>query len=649
MKFEAFIQRKDVRAESNNKLASQLVKKKTKYRSKSRSKSKKRAPKERNDERYLLRKSLIEAERSDPNGYERVIGESNLLSVNFLTRGLEASKAVCRIRIPVKGGGEWYGTGFLVGPRLLLTNCHVIGSPDEADQAEIEFDYEHDVEGVLKNPIQFNLAPSDIFFTDKDLDVTLVAVAPLSDGGVRLERFGYLSLLPKSGKGLEKEWVTIIQHPGGAPKQMTIRKSQIIALEGEEYEKPSYPFIHYTTDTEPGSSGAPVLNDQWQVVAVHHKAIPDSNSNLVKDEGDIVWIANEGVRISAIFKELESQRFSDINASKSLERLSRGFGIIPQQVWRPLEFQPVVFEEQRKPLKSEEWTAANLGYDASFLSEDFPLEDFLGCKKGEVAPLKDDPSKFILDYLHFSVILHKDRKFPIMTAVNIFGEQLKHPGSRSDSWRWDIRVDEEYQPGDDFYVKKRGNDPVAFSRGHLVRRFDPCWGTKEQAKIAEMHTFHFTNAAPQVQGYNNVEWGDLEDYILNQTQTKEQKVTVLTGPVFKDDDPIYGRERVGGAWKIPLSYWKIAIVQKPDDVIAVAAFLVGQIEYVRSLYEAKVFSGLNPYTFDELQSRRIQTTIRTIEQETKLDFSMLRQYDVHDALESTRSTRLLNHNSDIMI
>lgn len=228
----------------------------------------------RDDKRFKIRQTLIESDISDPNGFERILGASDLLSVNYLTRGARAAAAVCRIRVPTQGG-EWYGSGFLVGPRLLMTNNHVLSSKQEASQTEAEFNYEHDADGILNPPVQFNLAPHEIFFTDVEHDVTFVAVAPFSEGGVPIERFGYLPLIPLSGKGINGEWVTIIQHPGGEPKQMTVRNSRIITLDkGEVLDVPDR-YIHYTTDTEPGSSGAPVLNDQWQVVAIHHKAVPD--------------------------------------------------------------------------------------------------------------------------------------------------------------------------------------------------------------------------------------------------------------------------------------------------------------------------------------------------------------------------------------
>ncbi|WP_457488893.1 trypsin-like serine peptidase, partial [Tardiphaga sp. P5_C10] len=92
-----------------------------------------RSARARSDKRFEMRKELLEAPRSDPNAFERMIGESDLLSINFLDRGRRAADAVCRIKVP-SNGGAWYGTGFLVGPRLLLTNHHVLGDADEASQ-----------------------------------------------------------------------------------------------------------------------------------------------------------------------------------------------------------------------------------------------------------------------------------------------------------------------------------------------------------------------------------------------------------------------------------------------------------------------------------------------------------------------------------
>lgn len=605
------------------------------------------------DSRIEIRKDFLESSYSDPHGYERIIGDSDLMSVNYFDRGKRAAAAVCRIKVP-SDGGAWYGTGFLVGPRLLLTNHHVLGNADEASQAEAEFGYEHDVDGVLRASVHFNLRPHEIFYTNAELDVTFVAVAPLSDHSVPLERYGRLPLIPVSGKVVNGEQVTIIQHPDGKPKQIAIRASQIIVLD-EKLDLGIDPehFIHYTTDTEPGSSGAPVLNDQWQVLALHHKAVPAPRVTG-KTEQDPVWIANEGVRVSAIFRSLQKERFSMPAAGQVLDRLERSLGLAPMP--SALADAPALLEADHRPLDPARWANVD-GYDPKFLSSELGLGAVYASLRavGKVAPLLNGGG-YELTYSHFSAVIHAERKFPLLTAVNIDGDHLRHPGKRKDSWRRDARIADQYQPDGTFYEKARGEDPVQFSRGHQVRLLDPCWSTNPDAnqalkevQSASEDTFHYTNAAPQVQGYNDIDWGNLEDYLLDKAQATRKRLTVFTGPIYRSNDPLYGKKRLGGPWQIPLSFWKVAVLQKTDRKISAAAFIVGQTEYVQALYEAKVFSGLKPYSVDDMRSRKIQTTIEAIEAETGLDFSLLHPFDAHGSLESTRQTRWINDIGDVII
>jgi endonuclease G len=90
-----------------------------------------------------------------------------------------------------------------------------------------------------------------------------------------------------------------------------------VALRQNEVTNLSLPkFIRYVADTKSGSSGAPVFNDKWEVVAVHHAGIPRYNAeeqilNLSggiwdKSQGEIQidWIENEGVRVSSIIYDI---------------------------------------------------------------------------------------------------------------------------------------------------------------------------------------------------------------------------------------------------------------------------------------------------------------------------------------------------------
>jgi len=137
--------------------------------------------------------------------------------------------------------------------------------------------------------------------------------------------------------------------------------------------------------------------------------------------------------------------------------------------------------------------------------------------------------------------------------------------------------------------------------------------------------------------------------LLDRAQVTRRKLTIFTGPIYRANDPFYGHGRVGGPWRIPLSFWKIAVLQKADARWAAAAFIVGQTQYVQALYEAKVFSGLKPYTADEMRTRHIQTTVAAIEAETGLDFSAVRAIDVQGTLESTRQTQWIRDLGDVRI
>ncbi|KOU61512.1 hypothetical protein ADK57_27545 [Streptomyces sp. MMG1533] len=221
--------------------------------------------------------------------FERILGAaSELQSVNFLARGARAARAVARISVVEGGRRAGFGTGFLVGERLLLTNNHVLPDVATATGSFAEFDLESDVDGVPKPVDSYDLAPAELFVTDVELDYTLVAVAVGSDGRRPGAVHGGLKLIAQQGKIVIGEPVNVVGHPDGRPKELAVRDNALLN------QLPQ--FLHYRTDTEPGNSGSPVFNDQWEVVALHHAGVPAPDG-----EG---WIANEGARVSAILRHL---------------------------------------------------------------------------------------------------------------------------------------------------------------------------------------------------------------------------------------------------------------------------------------------------------------------------------------------------------
>ena len=59
--------------------------------------------------------------------------------------------------------------------------------------------------------------------------------------------------------------------------------------------------LHYTTASEPGSSGSPVFNREWKVIGVHHAG----GIQMPRLRGQAgTYPANEGISILAIIKAL---------------------------------------------------------------------------------------------------------------------------------------------------------------------------------------------------------------------------------------------------------------------------------------------------------------------------------------------------------
>ncbi|MFI0528004.1 MAG: hypothetical protein ACH37H_18005, partial [Ilumatobacteraceae bacterium] len=65
---------------------------------------------------------------------ERSIGPDDMVDMSFLERALVAGRPVCRIVVELHGASE-FATGFMVSPRVMMTNQHVLPTADRAERA----------------------------------------------------------------------------------------------------------------------------------------------------------------------------------------------------------------------------------------------------------------------------------------------------------------------------------------------------------------------------------------------------------------------------------------------------------------------------------------------------------------------------------
>jgi endonuclease G len=263
----------------------------------------------------MLRRRIAQAlgEGSDAAqlAIDRLMNGTDQLNVSYLERGMIAADAVARVEVR-NGESDVVGcaTGFMVSPHLLITNHHVLPTADDAAQSWVHFRHEFDALGRPVESCTFALDAESFFWTDIELDATVVAVAPETpDRRQQVARFGWLRLSSSSDLALPGEWLTMIHHPGGAWKQVALRQNMLVDRGPCE--------VWYATETAAASSGAPVFNDSWQVVAIHRAGVParDPAGAILTidgepwteavDESRIVWRAGVGTRTNALLERLE--------------------------------------------------------------------------------------------------------------------------------------------------------------------------------------------------------------------------------------------------------------------------------------------------------------------------------------------------------
>lgn len=224
------------------------------------------------------------------NHFEKISGGADFLPASFLENGAHAAGAVCRINL---AGG--FGSGFLVATRnFIMTNNHVIGSIDEAKTATAEFQFQDGAE-MITTPLE----PYRFFTTSKELDFTIVGC-----NSAGLEGIQPIPLLRSPATVTRGEKVNIVQHPRGRQKEVALHNNDVMRIKDK--------VVWYSTDTEPGSSGSPVFNNSWDLVALHHAGWVESGRTT-----------NEGIRIAAIVSHLIAQQNSEDTSSPALLELLR--------------------------------------------------------------------------------------------------------------------------------------------------------------------------------------------------------------------------------------------------------------------------------------------------------------------------------------
>lgn len=215
--------------------------------------------------------------------FEKIIGEKTLRPISFLQQGLEVSRSVAYVGVR-NSQLSWSGTGFLVAENLLLTNNHILPSSDLVSGTIFRFNYEENFQGEAQKVDEYRPKSQGIFHTNKALDYTLVEIE--AEPG---KKWGFLPLMSRVVRRDNR--VNIIQHPLGQPKQISLQNNFVQYVGGN--------VVQYVTSTLQGSSGSPVFNDAWEVVALHH-----AGGNILEPNTQQRYFRNEGTLIESILADL---------------------------------------------------------------------------------------------------------------------------------------------------------------------------------------------------------------------------------------------------------------------------------------------------------------------------------------------------------
>lgn len=211
--------------------------------------------------------------------------------VGALRRGLERANSVCKITFADRPPAE-SGTGVLIAPDLVLTNYHVLSREEGADlnaiaqAAQFEFGYVSTQFGEsTRTQIAKSAAPDPVVAASpiEQLDYALIRLSPGANFTIKPVPLNVtVPLVPRSP-------LNILQHPEGEEMKVSLSNNGVVKT------NEARGLVLYVNPAKRGSSGSPCFDDDWKLVALHHKQMQTSFGSV-----------REGILLSAIYPQISS-------------------------------------------------------------------------------------------------------------------------------------------------------------------------------------------------------------------------------------------------------------------------------------------------------------------------------------------------------
>ncbi|MEV6398640.1 trypsin-like peptidase domain-containing protein [Streptomyces sp. NPDC051907] len=252
---------------------------------------------------------------------EEIVHRDDTVPFDFLRGGEVAGTGVARITVPSYeagaplpvNGGRLAGTGWLIAPDLLITNHHIVNARPKNSRRPLHVQPDDLQTQARHSRSRFGFDADDAE-TDDSTAGELVAYDEHLDYAIlRLTAEPCRPVLQVATGPLavaENDYVAvnIIQHPGGQAKRVALRNNLVYQADDDE--------VRYFTDTRSGSSGSPVLTDDWTVVALHRATKRVEN---VAFHGRSAAFVNVATQMSSIMRHIQEHHpaiYREISAAQ---------------------------------------------------------------------------------------------------------------------------------------------------------------------------------------------------------------------------------------------------------------------------------------------------------------------------------------------
>lgn len=230
------------------------------------------------------------------------------LRLHHLAAGLEAARSVVVVGL---GPSQRRGgcTGWLLTPSLIVTPAHLLRTPPGSDEEGLDLeavlDFDDDEAVVRHVPV------TGVELLDDKLDLALLRLTEklVDRRPLRLNPF------PPNPENPSAERIALIHHPQLQPKRISMYGCRVLDNDGQD--------LLYAADSAPGSGGAPLLDEQWQVIATHRAV--KNRARMTKlgtsTQALLAWLRGVGRSNRALWDEVVAAQPDLKNIDPSLRQI----------------------------------------------------------------------------------------------------------------------------------------------------------------------------------------------------------------------------------------------------------------------------------------------------------------------------------------